>query len=254
MNEANDTQDDELLSRYLDDELEAAEADRLTERLAREPALARRLESLRGADDATRALFARLDELPLPSGVTEMLTADEPRAPATVVPIRRPFAQRFLELPVALAASLALAVGFFADRLLEGPGSAPGAADTLAAGTVPAGSALHALLEEQPSGASVTLADGTRGSVRLTFADADGNWCRQLDLENARRNVNALACRRDDRWQTEFLAFGEPAGGAYQPASAPAVAAALASLLGDGAVLGADEEAAVLAADWMKKQ
>lgn len=254
-----DARDDELLSAMLDGELDDTAADALTERLAREPQLALRLAALRGTDDATRALFARVDEMPMPQAVLDLLAANSAnKAPQAdnVIPFPRRVVDRFANAPVAIAASVALAAGFFADRLLDDAPDATTSIAALQARSVPQDSAVYDLLENAASAETVTLPDGSTGRVLLTFAAEDGSWCRQLSIENNAAAVAALACRRDGNWRNEVIAFGDPAGGSYQQASAASLAvigSAVDRLLGDGAMLDATEEQELLKNQWHKK-
>lgn len=249
--------DDELLSAYLDGELPEREADALTERLAREPALAARLADLGNADEATRALYRKLDEIPLPQGVLDTLEQAGRRArkdTATVIPFPQRFIASFWQAPVALAASVALVAGFLVSRVVDtGPPAVQGMS-ALAAASIPADSDVHALLDESASGTEVTLGDGSKGRVVLTFASTNGTWCRQLALTGATQQVDGVACRRDGRWHTEVLSFAEPAGGGYQPASGggSAVASAVDNLIGESQPLDSNEESRLIETDWKK--
>lgn len=259
--ESRQERDDRLLSAWLDDELSAAEADEITDRLAREPALARRLEALRGADPAARAVYEWLDELPMPQGVLDLL--EERKRPAAsgtpaarerdnVLPFPQRFVQSFWQAPVAVAASLALVAGFLGSRLLiEAPEAGMSA---LYAQQIPAGSGVHELLENGISTRPATLEDGSEGQLLLTFENNAGDWCRQLAVSRDAVRLQALACRRDGRWQTEALAYGRPAGGDFQPASGntpTAINAAIDRLIG-GEPLGADAEQALVRGGWEK--
>jgi hypothetical protein len=253
------SRDDELLSAMLDGELDEVAAIALKERLAGEPQLAKRLATLRRADDQTRAMFATIDELPMPQGVIDLLAANgasEALPASNVISFPRRMIDRFASAPVAIAASVALAAGFFANRLFEGAPTAPASIAVLQAQTVPQGSAVYELLENNASAEPVDLADGATGRVLLTFADENGDWCRQLAIESNDASVQALACRRSGDWRSEVIAFGNPAAGAYQPASAAALAiisAAVDSRIGDRAALEADEERQLLNKQWLKK-
>lgn len=248
--------DDNLLSAYLDGELPEDDADRLTVRLASEPALARRLAALRGADQATRALYDRLDDVPMPDSVVAMLDEHAGNRPnPNVVPFRKRLVERYWQAPVAIAASVALVAGFLLTRTLdEGAGDLQGI-PALAAQDVPAGSDMHALLETGRSAETVTLADGSEAQVVLTFADTGGDWCRELRIYGAAQQAGGVACRREGRWRTEVLAFGQPSSGGYQPASggaSPAVAATVDRLMGDSQPLDNNEESATIRAGWKK--
>lgn len=263
--------DDEALSAWLDGELPQAEADRLTERLASEPALARRLEAMRSADGRVRDAFAALDDVPMPQSVLDLLGQDQPSAPAqdagsNVVPFPRRIVQPFLQAPVAIAAAVALAAGFFVSGQMRDGTFPGGPADSLYAGDIPADSGLYALFETGESGRTMTLEDGWTGQPLLTFADADGAWCRQVAIVesaggSATGTVHAVACRRDGGWQTEVLSIDRQAvqdpAGSYQLASSttpPAVSGVIDSLIGAGAPLDAPAESALIDRGWQKNR
>lgn len=252
-----DTEDDTMLSAYLDGELGENDADRLTERLAREPALMRRLEAMKSADAATRQAFATLDERPMPAAVLELLGATASQPSATVVPFPTRVAQRFAQLPVALAASVALVAGFLvSDVLRQAPTDPFGISP---AGVVTAGSDLHELLERGISAEPRRFVDGSTAQLVLTFEDRAGDYCRQLVVDGGEHGVQGVACRRGGSWQVEALSFGggTRAGGPYAQASgttAPAVDSAIDALIGSGDPLGVSEEKALISSTWKKSE
>ena len=73
MTEIDDNTDDIALSAYIDGELPDADARALKERLLKEPALARRLKVLRGADSDALRLYSAIDKRPMPQGVLDLL-------------------------------------------------------------------------------------------------------------------------------------------------------------------------------------
>ncbi len=265
MTEQAEYSDDEALSAWLDGELPQAEADRLTERLASEPALANRLEAMRSADGRVRDAFAALDDVPMPQSVLDLLGKEHSRAPArdagsNVVSFPRRTLQPFLQAPVAIAAAVALAAGFFVSGQMR-DGTLPGGpAESLYAGAIPADSGLHALFETGESGRTMTLADGRTGQPLLTFADADGAWCRQVAIGgSAAGTVHAVACRQDGRWHMEVLSIDRQAApdsaGPYQMASSttpPAVSGVIDTLIGAGTPLDAPAESALIESGWQK--
>lgn len=70
-------EDDEALSALLDGELPDDEAERLRARLAREPALAARLEVLENADAKVRGAYEGLTDEPVPQSVVDLLRPAE---------------------------------------------------------------------------------------------------------------------------------------------------------------------------------
>ena len=66
-------EDDEVLSALLDGALAEDEAKRLCDRLASDPALAARLEALRGVDAAVRQAYGPIADEPVPQRVLALL-------------------------------------------------------------------------------------------------------------------------------------------------------------------------------------
>ncbi len=255
--EQTELDDDTLLSAYLDGELTDDEADGITERLAREPALMRRLEAMQSVDTATRQAFEKLDEQPMPAAVLDMLGASASKTSATVVPFPQRIVRNFAQLPVALAASVALVAGFLVSNVLrEAPTDPYGITP---AGLVAAGSDLHELLEHGISAEPQAFADGATGELLLTFEDKAGDWCRHLVVDGGEHGVQGVACRRDGSWQIEALSYGRgmDAGGPFRQASGTtpaAVDSAIGALIGPRDPLGTDEEKALISDTWEKSE
>ncbi len=249
--------DDELLSAYIDGELPNGEADALTERLAAEPELMQRLEALRSADGAVRDVYAAIEKTPLPASVLGLFDESQSETPAgNVIAFPARGMRRFFEVPVAIAASLALVAGFLGATLLRQDALSPPPGDGFVAGPVAAGSELHDLLESAPSGRSQDLS-GRPAEVILTFADAGGDWCRQLRVGAEGRSIHGVACRRDAGWQLEAIALGDTGApdGQFGTASGTTpglVRAAVDALIGDDAPLEADQENRLIAEGWRK--
>jgi len=255
-----DSPDDGRLCAYLDGELPSGEADRLTDRLAADPALARRLEALRRTDENVRRLYAKVDELPLPQRVIDLLQdpaagAAGPEVEGNVVAFARRGIRSFLQVPVAIAASVALMAGFLISGLMSRDAGLGGDPATLYARAIPGDSGLHRLLESGLSSEEQLLDGGAVARVVLTFQAEDGDWCRQFELAAAAGSTQALACRRGGNWQMETASFTDArdTGGPYQQASGattPALDAAVEALIGDREPLTAEEESRLISTGW----
>lgn len=258
-----DTSDDAILSAYLDDELSGDEAGRLRDRLAGDPALARRLEEMRAANLAARRFFRAADEQPLPRGVLDLLNdgADSSTRQASeaknVVRFPARGLWRYVQPPVAIAASVALAVGFLAGDMAHRAQDADVPGLWLYAGTIPETSELYDFLESGISGVPQTLPGGIRGRLMLTFENRDSDWCRQLQLAAETGSAQALACRRQGAWQVEAVAYDVEASpdGNYLAASSstlPALDAAIDEQIGGGEPVDVEAEKRLISNAWKK--
>ncbi|MDZ7668201.1 MAG: hypothetical protein U5Q16_01840 [Gammaproteobacteria bacterium] len=243
---------DEELSALLDGELNAARAREIKARMAADPALARRYAALAQADSQFQAAARGLDRVPLPDSILALLDEQDQSPPDNIRTLQPRRAGSWVSgveaLPLALAASLALVVGFLA-ALLVGPvrqDSTMAPAGLLTAQITPA-TPLHTVLQTQPSG-TVVQVNGMDVVAVQTFETQGGILCREVHARSSQGRTLALACREDSGWllrTTEFLPSEESAG--YQTASstASAVAAAVARLK-QGAALNMEAEAALL--------
>lgn len=249
--------DDELLSAYIDGELVADEVAVVVERLANEHALVRRLEAMRSSDDAVRAVYEQLDEKPLPDGVNQLLDLAENKIETSKVvsfPVRG--MRRFANMPVALAASVALVAGFLAIRQMQVEPQTNGV-EALIAGQLDIGSEVYDLLERGVSGEPGVLGESSEMRIVLSFESEGGDYCRQLFVGATDRSVHGVACRAATGWQLEAVALGAPGtpGGQFQPAAVDtpeAVSEAIDGLIGARDPLNQDEERALISTAWKK--
>jgi hypothetical protein len=248
--------DDEALSALLDGALPAEDAERLRQRLAREPALKARLDALEKADTAVRSAYMDVVDEPLPARVLELFGAGGCGGHGNVVelPARKP--SRVFTLPLAAAAGIALTIGLSLGIVLGSRTLAPdGMASITSSGVVAPGTELYEVFESVPSAETRALAAQVSATPRLTFGTADGGYCRQVDLTSARGRTETLACRRDGGWRLEVVSFAAEAetrpGGLYRPASGPStpIDTAIDALI-DGSPLGAAAERALIGREW----
>ncbi|QYK41043.1 MAG: hypothetical protein KF887_16875 [Paracoccaceae bacterium] len=221
-----------MLMALADGELSPEDAAPLLARVAADPALADRFAMF----VATRAMAREaLEAGPVPDRLVQAVLA----APvgAEVIPLRPRPAARLI--PMALAASLALAVGI--GGFLAGRTAAPGMA-----GGDPAERAATALAA-LPTG-SEGVFDGGTARVLGSYG-TDLGLCRLLDLSiDDGRSERAVVCRGDDGWAVA-LAVTSGAAESFVPASETAVELVdgLLDRIGAGAALDPVAEAAALA-------
>jgi hypothetical protein len=220
---------DEVLSAYIDGELQPAEAARVALALTRDPDAVRRLNALRESDAMLREAF----DWPLPGQAS--LTDDVSAKMENPSPWRRP-------APIAAVAGagvvMAAAAGFAIGQL-----SAPRevALDT-DRGAFAEG-ALGKALESQ--------AGDVNGPLRivLTFRAKDGRFCRQFWAAAA--GLAGVACRDDKGWRIEELsAEADPAGGDRAPAGTDSPVERAVTLIGVDQPLDLTQEARLIASGW----
>jgi hypothetical protein len=226
------------IAAFVDGELEGERAAAVRAAIARDPGARRLAEEIAEANRLMRAAFDAPMGEEVPPAIADAISA----APATVIGFRPRARRAGGWAPAALAAGVALAIGF----ALGHPGSGDGDV-RLSLGL--AQGALHAALDAQPSGA---VGPGGVATV-ATYRAASGLICREFETGGAAWGEAGLACRGPGgHWRVEILVAQErdqAAGASYAPAegaSGDALAAML-DRLGAGPALPADEEAALLA-------
>lgn len=191
---------EELLSGYIDGALSAADEKRVEEWLASDPSLAEELGRLRGHDELLRnALFAEVPEETDEETLRRFGTGSE-------VPVRqaakvKPANDNIRRWAWPALGAVAAAAGVF---LLVEPHRPPSATRS---------DAFANAMEVTPSLQEASLPDGSRVSPVLTFAAADGRFCRefQLSAAQAAQSHQGIACRdAAGGWQT--VAIAAPGG------------------------------------------
>jgi len=240
---------DEQISAFLDGELSQVETEALALAVERDPALAARVERFGAANRAYVSTVAAIDQHPMSDGVKKILSTPPT---AQVIPFRTKVGA-FLTEHRAIAASLlcAAAVWSVSSNLGGQSGSALQAAPD---GLIMASSPLHRALETGVTSAPVQVAANVMATPRLTFASAEGGFCRQFDVSSPAGLTSAIACREDGRWRTQAAVFGKTGGGDYQTAAgdkSPVLEAFIDQHI-SGAPLNTAEEAKVLSEHWKR--
>lgn len=226
-------QDYELLSQYLDQELDDLTARRLEQRLSAEPELQATLNRLQSLDQRIRQAYIDTDQAP--EHLLDMLRP----TPSNVVafPQRRRPAWQY-----AVAASLVAAVGLVLAPQWQS--------------SAPSGPSLASVLETTPSMADgwQTLSDGREVRPVLSFKEVDGAWCREYLVSFAGAAEHGVACRDDGHWNTRVLAPTSIPGDAseFRPAGAGDsndVTDYLAERV-DGIALSASAEESIISSSW----
>lgn len=243
-------QDYELLSRYLDQELPAAPARDLKQRLAAEPALQAAFARMQALQARMHDAYGDIGRQPVPSQIVALLQAQPsnvvslPLKPSLRSPLNPP-RKRAMNWGFALAASLVVAVSATLVTRWDQQSAQPGA-DTL----------LSMALENSPSRGDgwEVLADGRNIRPVLSFQSTTGAWCREYLLRSNEASWHGVACRGDGGWTTTVLASADAVATSadYRPAGAanPDEIADFIDRSAAGIALDADEEAAIISRAW----
>jgi hypothetical protein len=238
---------DEQISAFLDGELDPADFEAMLHDVETDPAVAARVRRMSEATKAFVKASLSIDDEPMSEGLTRALAAPPT---AKVIPFRgRSFAATVMEHR-AIAAGLVCAFAAWSMFSVIAPGR-DGLSDT--GGMVVATSPLHRALETGATGDLVTISASETMTPRLTFARADGDFCRQFDVTSRDGVMSAIACRDGGVWRTEVAVYGQALpGGEYVTASgekaAPLEAFIDRSIAGDP--LDAAAEKAAIASSW----
>ena len=232
--------DSELLSRYLDGELDAAEVQALRARLLSEPHLRTACERFKAVDDRLRAAFDVPGANSVPPQIAQMVRTARTRG-------REGRLKRRAGWGLGVAASVLVALGVVVNSTRQDRDTAQRAAqDALVA----------PVLERVLSGGEgwEVLPDGTRVRPLLSFPSVEGGWCREYLLGREDREWHGVACRSAGHWETAVLAAEQPAaaGKAYRPAGAvsPDVIVSFIDSRSADIPLSREQEAELIARGW----
>jgi len=228
--------DDQTLMALADGEISGPEAVRLKARIAEDPALAARYALFtQTAQQVREAALSEPDAAASP-GLEARIRAMAASPSENVVPLRRRARD---SQPMAIAASLALAVGLSAGLLLAPSGSVP-EGPLLTAD-------LRARLDSAPSGATAALENGRRVTLVASFTDAAGTFCREYETgADAQPGYVGIACREAQGWSLRFAVARPQKTGGYVPAASLETLDAFYAAIGASQPLSPGEERALL--------
>lgn len=263
-----DWPDDATLIAFADGALAGDEAERVAAFVAGNDEARRLVELFRASGDlAKRAYDAALDETQTDAKLAALILGGSAvPASATVValpsrPSRTPAKSRFA-LPMAAAIALIVGSvgGFEFGRRAAAPEHA--ARSDIAVGPVARGTALATLLDEKPSGVTLSGPEGSGQDLMVvaSFRDAKGRICREFEILAAEQGgpvTAGIACRHDGGdWHVEGAAqlakAPEPSAQDFSPASGDDAAAieGLLKAVGAKPALSKTDEDALLRNKW----
>lgn len=255
------TYTDEELMAFADGELPAADAQAIAAAARKDALLAQRIAPFADSRRILQDAFGDALRQPVPGRLLEVLgkAAGSGAGASKVVPLPRRGRRGAGWVPMALAASLALAVGLYAGGWLDlrqGPGGMQ------VAGMPADPAALGRALETLPSGEPLAgEAAGVRYEILplASLRTAAGAYCREFESSvsgaDAPQRARGVACREPDgQWATRAVAslapdtMPPPAG--YVPAAGSAPD--LTTALGAAQRLTPDEEARQIQNRWSR--
>ena len=210
---------DEEIMAYADGELDEARASELEAALAADEALGERLALFVESRARVAAACAPMLEEPVPENLMQNIhqLAQEPGgAPkgGTVLP----FKPRFPIWQTAIAASIALAIGFGGGLFMGKSGGSGGQPFAIHASRE-----IQEALSSLPSGAERSLPGGGRITLIETFRDGRNTLCREFEYQKSdAEKLVAIGCQGEDQpgWAVKFALAAPAAGTDYAPASA----------------------------------
>lgn len=219
---------DDLISAYLDNELDAERRAMVEKYLRTDSGAAARLERLRSADNLLREAFPAFDQ---------------PRDALLASMILAPSAERAPRRWVMQVAAMAAAVMF---GVLLGEGIGSNGADAPYAISSRQGELLNTLA----SGESAAADGGEFEAVLSVVSDA-GDICRQFRVTSDGRRTDVLACRQatNNAWAMIAAAPAQEVN-AYIPAGANSPIDVAIQGLGPAEALDAEGERAMIAREW----
>lgn len=263
---------DEKLGAFLDQELSDQEMQLIRDAIRGDASLADRLAALASAEALLQRHAKALDSRPMPEAVLTLLQSRDQDAgkesghrtlePDNVIPLSawqsgRQHARQWIGQHAALAAGIALVVGFTGGQFLDADMTAGNAGDPTASMiAINMHASINRTLDTAPSGDTRNIDNNTRVLSRFSFADQQSRHCRQFVVESGiaggtiRASEN-IACHTGQGWEIVASASTVNANaGEYQTASGNSLLDSTLDAMMPGSALSLEEEAALIADQW----
>lgn len=176
-------QDSELISASLDGQLSPEQSQAFKQRLLKEPELNRHYQTLKANDQKLKQAFAAMDDKPLPETLNQLLQPEKSRQSSNV---------RYLAVAASLLAVSALS--YFGLQNEAGTELNP---------------TLTAALDSTPSMTVAQLDEQTQFIVSQSFRHKKGWFCRVYMTQDSSITSNAVACKKNQKWQLEAFEQGQ---------------------------------------------
>ncbi len=232
----------EQLSAFLDAELPEAEMELIREQLIEDEDLANRMADLAMVDQVVAMSYTTIDGRPLPDSINKLLAEDSPKTAQVIAfPVLKKIQQK-IQQHAAIAASVALVIGF-------------GISQSLHTNTADDWQAVARILDSTPSGVEKLSATGAQVKPRLTFTNKAGDYCRQFVMSDKNSMSENIACRKDNKWQlaATLILDKAPEAGTYQTASGGSLLDATVEQMASGDFFDGQAESAAIEQHWPVK-
>ncbi|WP_456391067.1 anti-sigma factor family protein [Profundibacter sp.] len=236
---------DEELMAYADGQLDETRAADLDFALSSDEVLADRLALFADTRASVAAAYAPMLDEPVPDALMQSIRqmakdSDAALVNSNVVAFQPRFTQPVWQM--AVAASIALLIGFGGGLFMGKPQSAGG----LGLGTLDNPDILAALSNLR-AGEQRTLKNGDKIVMVETFRDDSDAVCREFEYQHSgAANLVAVTCY-DNGWAVKLALATPSAGTGYAPASALPTLDAYLNTIGAKAPLSLEEEQQILA-------
>lgn len=180
---------DEKLSAFLDTELSPNDMEAIREALEVDDDLVMRLAELSQVDQWVVENAQQIDSTPVPIKLTQLAQQiDTGKSPNNVVQLSNwKLAKAKINTPMSLAASVVLAVTV-------------GIATMTYQGERTISNEIVNILDSSISGETSLTAGNAQVTAQLSFANQDGNLCRQYLLIKDQANLTNIACKENNNW------------------------------------------------------
>lgn len=205
---------DEMLSAFLDAALPEAQMQQIRQQIMQDDQLTERLADLAMVDSLVQQYYAQIDARALPAAVLQWL--DEPaerkaaeKKTADIIAFPRwQKVQQQLQRHAAAIACIAVFAGYGLTQLVPQQD------------TVALNNAVLQQLDHVPSGRETSIA-GQQLSLRLSFINQQGDFCRQFAVQHDNTRAEHVACRQQGEWtvMASLVTPNPGSEGQYQTAS-----------------------------------
>lgn len=230
---------DEMLSAFLDAELNDQEMEKVRQAIELDETLTQRLAELALVDPLITSCYSKIDNEPLPEQISNLLdTSNPPEAKVIAFPLWKRF-HHSLQQHAAMAASFALVIGFLTAQLIP---------------TQSSWTEIAQVLETSQTGIAQSTPSGAHVTAQLTFVNTSGEYCRQFQVQHSDNRIEqSIACRNTKGWQSVASIFKTQTNSTgYRTASKSSLLDRVIDEIIEGGPFDARQESEIIERSWQK--